>query len=52
MKRLLPLPALLLVGMCATAQPYLTCPNAQRAVIYAQTVVDRVCPMGREPFRH
>ena len=45
MKRLTALPALLLLGMCATAQTYATCPNAHRALVLAETAVARVCPI-------
>lgn len=46
MKRFLPLPALLLVGMCASLPP-VNCTNAAKvraAATLALQAIDRVCP--------
>jgi len=47
MRRLLPLPALLLVGMCQTLP--VSCanaPQARAAAALALQALDRVCPMA------
>ena len=44
--RLLPLPVLLLTGMCATMQPYASCDTARIAAQLATTAMARICPMS------
>lgn len=45
MKRFLPLPLLLLTGMCATMQPYANCDTARAAARLATAAMARICPI-------
>ena len=49
MKRLLHLPALLLLASCASSsfERVVNCPNARVAVETAWQAVERLCPMSR-----
>ncbi|WP_341896429.1 hypothetical protein [Sphingobium sp. YR657] len=45
MRRFLPLPALLMLGMCATVQPYANCDTARMAARLATAAMARICPI-------
>lgn len=45
-RRLLTLPMLLLTGMCATMQPYVSCETARIAAQLASTAMAGICPMS------
>lgn len=45
-RRLLPVPVLLLTGMCATIQPYASCDTARIAAQLATAAMARICPIA------